>query len=117
MEGARTLPSRWKHEQGRVLDQFSNADNPVPITPARVGIRRYSGRSDAFVCSMGTTGTIMGVSRYLKEQNADAQIVGLQLKDGSRFLASGVGLRLICSASSTGSWSMADIDQSTQNGP
>ena len=86
MEGARDLALKMETQgQGRVLDQFSNADNPsahYASTGPEIW-RDTQGGVTHFVCSMGTTGTIMGVSRYLKEQNADVQIVGLQPKDGS----------------------------------
>ena len=87
MEGARDLALKMETQgQGRVLDQFSNADNPsahYASTGPEIW-RDTQGGVTHFVCSMGTTGTIMGVSRYLKEQNADVQIVGLQPKDGSQ---------------------------------
>ena len=87
MEGARDLALKMeKQGQGRVLDQFSNADNPsahYASTGPEIW-RDTQGEVTHFVCSMGTTGTIMGVSRFLKEQNAGVQIVGLQPKDGSQ---------------------------------
>ena len=87
MEGARDLALKMETQgQGRVLDQFSNADNPsahYASTGPEIW-RDTQGGVTHFVCSMGTTGTIMGVSRYLKEQNADVQVVGLQPKDGSQ---------------------------------
>lgn len=87
MEGARDLASRMQKEgKGKVLDQFANQDNPNAHY-LRTGPeiwRDTKGRVTHFVSSMGTTGTIMGVSRYLKEQNRSIQIVGLQPKDGSR---------------------------------
>ena len=86
MEGARDLALKMeKQGQGRVLDQFSNADNPsahYASTGPEIW-RDTHGEVTHFVCSMGTTGTIMGVSRFLKEQNAGIRIVGLQPKDGS----------------------------------
>ena len=86
MEGARDLALKMeKQGQGKVLDQFSNADNPsshYASTGPEIW-RDTQGEVTHFVCSMGTTGTIMGVSRFLKEQNAGVQIVGLQPKDGS----------------------------------
>ena len=87
MEGARDLALEMEIQgQGRVLDQFSNVDNPnahYANTGPEIW-RDTRGKVTHFVCSMGTTGTIMGVSRYLKEQNPEVQIVGLQPKDGSQ---------------------------------
>ena len=87
MEGARDLAVAMEREgKGRVLDQFANHDNPNAHY-MRTGPeiwRDTQGKVTHFVSSMGTTGTIMGVSRYLKEQNPKIQIVGLQPKDGSR---------------------------------
>jgi S-sulfo-L-cysteine synthase (O-acetyl-L-serine-dependent) len=86
MEGARDLALRMQAEgRGKVLDQFSNADNPLAHyegTGPEIW-RQTEGRITHFVASMGTTGTIMGVSRYLKEQNPAIQIVGLQPTEGS----------------------------------
>jgi cysteine synthase B len=81
MEGARDLALKMQAEgQGKVLDQFSNADNPqAHYEGTGPEIWRQSlGRITHFVSSMGTTGTIMGVSKYLKEQNAAIEIIGLQ---------------------------------------
>lgn len=87
MEGARDLAVVMEQQgRGRVLDQFANKDNPNAHY-MRTGPeiwRDTKGGITHFVSSMGTTGTIMGVSRYLKEQNPDIEIVGLQPKDGSR---------------------------------
>ncbi|RNL58916.1 cysteine synthase CysM [Zhongshania marina] len=81
MEGARDLALKMQAEgQGKVLDQFSNADNPQAHyegTGPEIW-RQSHGRITHFVSSMGTTGTIMGVSKYLKEQNAAIEIIGLQ---------------------------------------
>jgi cysteine synthase B len=86
MEGARDLALKMQSEgKGRVLDQFANADNPLAHyegTGPEIW-RQTAGRITHFVSSMGTTGTIMGTSRYLKEQNPAIQIVGLQPRDGS----------------------------------
>ena len=71
--------------EGRILDQFSNPDNPVSHyegTGPEIW-RDTNGEVTHFVASMGTTGTIMGTSRYLKEQNPDIQIVGVQPRDGA----------------------------------
>jgi len=72
--------------KGKVLDQFANQDNPNAhyLHTGPEIWRDTKGKITHFVSSMGTTGTIMGVSRYLKEQNPDVQIIGLQPKDGSR---------------------------------
>ena len=86
MEGARDLAQRMEAEgRGKVLDQFANGDNPVAhYTSTGPEIwRQTAGSITHFISSMGTTGTIMGVSRYLKEQNPDVQIIGLQPMEGS----------------------------------
>ncbi|MDJ0879355.1 MAG: cysteine synthase CysM [Halieaceae bacterium] len=86
MEGARDLAMAMQAEgKGRVLDQFANPDNPeAHYTGTGPEIWRDTGGSVThFVSSMGTTGTIMGTSRFLKEQNPAIQIVGLQPEDGS----------------------------------
>jgi cysteine synthase B len=87
MEGARDLAERMgKEGKGRVLDQFANPDNPrshYEGTGPEIW-RDTKGAITHFVSSMGTTGTIMGVSRYLKEKNANIQIVGVQPTEGSR---------------------------------
>ncbi|TXH04233.1 MAG: cysteine synthase CysM [Nevskiaceae bacterium] len=81
MEGARDLAERMQREgKGRVLDQFANPDNPrahYEGTGPEIW-RDTQGRVTHFVSSMGTTGTIMGTSRFLKEQNPAIQIVGVQ---------------------------------------
>ncbi|MCA0892279.1 cysteine synthase CysM [Microbulbifer agarilyticus] len=86
MEGARDLALQMQAEgQGLVLDQFSNLDNPqahIDSTGPEIW-RQTGGRITHFVSSMGTTGTIMGCGRYLKQQNPDIQIVGLQPTEGS----------------------------------
>jgi cysteine synthase B len=87
MEGARDLAERMCRDgKGKLLDQFANPDNPAAhyhSTGPEIW-RDTHGSVTHFVCSMGTTGTIMGVSRYLKEQNPALQIIGLQPQDGSR---------------------------------
>ena len=87
MEGARDLAQRLEAQgRGLVLDQFANQDNPdahYHSTGPEIW-RDTEGEVTHFVCSMGTTGTIMGVSRFLKEQNAAVQIVGLQPQEGSK---------------------------------
>lgn len=86
MEGARDLALQMHNEgKGKVLDQFGNDDNPEAHyggTGPEIW-RDTKGRVTHFVSSMGTTGTIMGVSRYLKEQNPEVQIVGLQPTEGA----------------------------------
>lgn len=86
MEGARDLALRMQREgKGKVLDQFANRDNPEAHyrgTGPEIW-RQTGGRITHFVSSMGTTGTIMGCSRYLKEQNPAVQIIGLQPEDGA----------------------------------
>ncbi|WP_323751257.1 cysteine synthase CysM [Marinobacter sp.] len=86
MEGARDLAIRMEAEgKGKVLDQFSNQDNPLAHyrTTGPEIWEQTEGRVTHFVSSMGTTGTIMGVSRYLKECNSEVQIVGLQPEEGA----------------------------------
>ncbi|WP_449439283.1 cysteine synthase CysM [Pseudomonas migulae] len=86
MEGARDLAQRMEAEgRGKVLDQFANGDNPEAhyTTTGPEIWRQTEGTITHFVSSMGTTGTIMGVSRYLKEQSDSVQIVGLQPMEGS----------------------------------
>ena len=86
MEGARDLALAMQAAgRGKVLDQFANGDNPVAhYTGTGPEIwRQTGGQITHFVSSMGTTGTIMGVSRYLKEQNPAVQIVGLQPMEGA----------------------------------
>ncbi|EJM76984.1 cysteine synthase CysM [Pseudomonas sp. GM55] len=86
MEGARDLAQKMEAEgRGKVLDQFANGDNPeAHYTGTGPEIwRQTQGTITHFVSSMGTTGTIMGVSRYLKEQNDKVQIIGLQPMEGS----------------------------------
>ncbi|MEQ9566008.1 MAG: pyridoxal-phosphate dependent enzyme, partial [Pseudomonadales bacterium] len=70
---------------GKVLDQFSNHDNPqmhYETTGPEIW-EQTGGRITHFVSSMGTTGTIMGVSRFLKEKKPEVQIIGLQPEDGA----------------------------------
>ncbi|MEW3763366.1 cysteine synthase B [Pseudomonas aeruginosa] len=86
MEGARDLADKLQREgRGKVLDQFANGDNPEAhyhSTGPEIW-QQTGGSITHFVSFMGTTGTIMGVSRYLKEQNPAVQIVGLQPMEGS----------------------------------
>jgi len=87
MEGARDLALEMEKEgQGRVLNQFANPDCPrahFETTGPEIW-KDTNGAVTHFVSAMGTTGTIMGVSQYLKEQNPDVTIVGLQPSDGSK---------------------------------
>ena len=86
MEGARDLALQMQAEgRGKVLDQFSNPDNPLAhyrSTGPEIW-RDTDGQLTHFVSAMGTTGTIMGTSRYLKEQNPAIQIVGVQPEEGA----------------------------------
>ena len=81
MEGARDLADAMQARgEGRVLNQFANPDNPrahYETTGPEIW-RDTEGRITHFVSTMGTTGTIMGTSRYLKQQNPEVQIVGVQ---------------------------------------
>ena len=87
MEGARDLALRMQSSgEGLVLNQFANPDNPgghFATTGPEIW-EQTGGSVTHFVSSMGTTGTIMGVSRFLKSQNPDIQIIGLQPTDGSQ---------------------------------
>ncbi|MBM7344091.1 cysteine synthase CysM [Pantoea coffeiphila] len=86
MEGARDLASDMAARgEGKVLDQFNNADNPLGHyrTTGPEIWQQTAGRVTHFVSSMGTTGTITGVSRFLKEQSETVQIIGLQPSEGS----------------------------------
>ncbi len=87
MEYARDLALQMQAEgKGRVLDQFANADNPrahYETTGPEIW-RDTGGRITHFVSAMGTTGTIMGVSRYLKEIAPAVQIIGAQPAEGSK---------------------------------
>ena len=87
MEGARDLALQMQSEgKGKVLDQFGNPDNPLAHykTTGPEIWRDTEGKITHFVSSMGTTGTIMGTSRYLKEVNPDIQIVGVYPAEGSK---------------------------------
>ncbi|MCB1852124.1 MAG: cysteine synthase CysM [Gammaproteobacteria bacterium] len=86
MEAARDLALKMATEKkGRVLDQFSNPDNPAAHyeTTGPEIWQDTAGTITHFVSAMGTTGTIMGVSRYLKEQNKEIQIVGVRPAEGA----------------------------------
>lgn len=86
MEYARDLADKMAEEgEGYTLNQFANPDNPAAHY-ASTGPEIYQATGGAithFVSSMGTTGTIMGVSRYLKERNPEISIIGVQPEDGS----------------------------------
>jgi len=87
MEGAIDLARAMQEKgEGRILDQFGNADNPrahYEGTGPEIW-RDTEHKISHFVSSMGTTGTIMGTSRFLKEKNPDIQIIGVQPKDGAK---------------------------------
>lgn len=86
MEGARDLAGTMiARGEGKPLNQFANPDNPMAHyrTTGPELWHQTEGTITHFISSMGTTGTIMGVSRYLKEQNPEVQIIGLQPEDGA----------------------------------
>jgi cysteine synthase B len=87
METARDVAERMRDEgQGVILDQFANPDNPLAHyrgTGPEIW-RDTDGRVTHFVSSMGTTGTIMGAGRFLKEKNAAIQVIGCQPEEGSQ---------------------------------
>ncbi|MBC7697583.1 MAG: cysteine synthase CysM [Bacteroidia bacterium] len=87
MELARDVAMKLQAEgEGIVLDQFGNSDNPLAHyegTGPEIW-RDTDGKITHFIASMGTTGTIMGVSRYLKEQNPNIKIIGVQPEDGAQ---------------------------------
>ncbi|MBW8830719.1 MAG: cysteine synthase CysM [Burkholderiales bacterium] len=87
MEYARDLAEQMQRDgKGRVLDQFANQDNPrvhYETTGPELW-RDTKGRITHFVSAMGTTGTITGVSRFLKEKNKDIRVIGAQPNEGSR---------------------------------
>ena len=87
MEGARDVALQMAADgKGQILDQFSNEDNPrahYEGTGPEIW-RDTQGTVTHFVSAMGTTGTIMGTSRYLKEQNSAIQIIGVQPREGSQ---------------------------------
>lgn len=110
MEGARDLATQMQSDgQGVVLDQFNNTDNSLAHfqgTGPEIW-RDTEGGVTHFVSSMGTTGTIMGVSAYLKSKNQNVQIIGLQPEDG----ASIPGIRRWPQAYMPGIFNEKNIDQ------
>ncbi|EKI0757743.1 cysteine synthase CysM [Vibrio cholerae] len=110
MEGARDLALQMQQEgKGKVLDQFNNLDNPdahFRTTGPEIW-QQSQGKITHFVSSMGTTGTIMGVSRYLKQQNPQIQIIGLQPSEGSAI----PGIRRWPQAYLPGIFDAARVDQ------
>lgn len=87
MEGARDEAKALEAAgKGYLIDQFSNEDNPAAhyATTGPEIWQATQGKITHFVSAMGTTGTIMGVGRYLKEQNPNIQIIGLQPEEGSK---------------------------------
>ena len=110
MEGARDLATQMQSDgQGVVLDQFNNTDNSLAHFqgPGPEIWRDTEGTVTHFVSSMGTTGTIMGVSAYLKSKNQNVQIIGLQPEDG----ASIPGIRRWPQAYMPGIFNEKNIDQ------
>lgn len=110
MEGARDLALQMQQEgKGKVLDQFNNLDNPdahYRSTGPEIW-QQSQGKITHFVSSMGTTGIIMGVSRYLKQQNPQIQIIGLQPSEGSAI----PGIRRWPQAYLPGIFDAARVDQ------
>ena len=110
MEGARDLALKMQSEgKGKVLDQFNNPDNPdahFHSTGPEIW-QQSQGKITHFVSSMGTTGTIMGASRFLKSQNPEINIVGLQPSEGSAI----PGIRRWPQEYLPGIFNAADVDQ------
>ncbi len=92
--------------EGKLLDQFNNPDNPYAhyTTTGPEIWQQTAGRITHFVSSMGTTGTITGVSRFLREQSKPVTIVGLQPEEGSSIPGSAAGRQSICRGSLTLRW-------------
>ena len=87
MEGARDLALQMQQRgEGKVLNQFDNPDNPLAhyLGTGPEIWRDTEGRITHFVSAMGTTGTIMGTSRYLKQQNDQVQVIGVQPAEGAQ---------------------------------
>ncbi len=101
MEGARDLALEMANRgEGKLLDQFNNPDNPYAhyTTTGPEIWQQTGGRITHFVSSMGTTGTITGVSRFMREQSKPVTIVGLQPEEGSSIPAAGTVLS-VCAIS------------------
>ncbi|MGB5538554.1 MAG: cysteine synthase CysM [Gammaproteobacteria bacterium] len=113
MEGARDLAKEMEARgEGKVLDQFSNPDNPLAHyegTGPEIW-RDTGGRVTHFVSAMGTTGTIMGTSRYLKEQNPGIEIVGVTPAEGSAI----PGIRRWPEAYLPAIFNAADVDRTIE---
>lgn len=113
MEGARDLAKEMEARgEGKVLDQFSNPDNPLAHyegTGPEIW-RDTGGRVTHFVSAMGTTGTIMGTSRYLKEQNPGIEIVGVTPAEGSAI----PGIRRWPEAYLPSIFNAADVDRTIE---
>jgi len=113
MEGARDLALDMQARgEGKVLDQFSNPDNPLAHyegTGPEIW-RDTAGSITHFVSAMGTTGTIMGTSRYLKEQNPAVQVVGVTPAEGSAI----PGIRRWPEAYLPSIFSAASVDQTIE---
>ncbi|MGB5473843.1 MAG: cysteine synthase CysM [Gammaproteobacteria bacterium] len=113
MEGARDLAKEMETRgEGKVLDQFSNPDNPLAHyegTGPEIW-RDTGGRVTHFVSAMGTTGTIMGTSRYLKEQNPGIEIVGVTPAEGSAI----PGIRRWPEAYLPSIFNAADVDRTIE---
>ena len=105
MEGPATALEMAQRGEGKLLDQFNNPDNPYAhyTTTGPEIWQQTAGRITHFVSSMGTTGTITGVSRFLREQSKPVTIVGLQPEEGAVFPGSAAG-RQICRGSLTLRW-------------
>ncbi len=115
MEGARDLALQMQDEgKGTVLDQFNNPDNPEAhyLSTGPEIWQQTAGNVTHFVSAMGTTGTIMGVSRYLKEQSSDVLIVGVQPEEGSRI----PGIRRWPKEYMPGIFDSASVDQTLDRG-
>jgi cysteine synthase B len=110
MEYARDLAEQMQKDgQGIILDQFANPDNPrahYEGTGPEIW-RDTEGRVTHFVSAMGTTGTIMGVSRYLKEKNSEVRIIGAQPEEGSQI----PGIRKWPEAYLPKIYNKSDVDQ------
>jgi len=110
MEGARDLALQMQQDkQGIVLDQFNNPDNPDAhyLTTGPEIWQQTAGRLTHFVSAMGTTGTIMGTSRYLKEKSPEIKIVGVQPGEGAKI----PGIRRWPEAYLPGIFDAASVDQ------